>query len=90
MGQIREFFDIETLIDYRENSAKLEKIPDNIDVLFVVQPLNLTDETIYAIDQYALGGGKIFMALDPATTVAAGIGYDEKIDLLLKKCLEYF
>ena len=84
MGQIREFFDIETLIDYRENSAKLEKIPDNIDVLFV-QPLNLTDETIYAIDQYALGGGKIFMALDPATTVAAGIGYDEKIDLLLKK-----
>jgi ABC-type uncharacterized transport system involved in gliding motility auxiliary subunit len=85
MGQIREFFDIETLIDYRENSAKLEKIPDNIDVLFVVQPLNLTDETIYAIDQYALSGGKIFMALDPATTVAAGIGYDEKINLLLKK-----
>jgi ABC-type uncharacterized transport system involved in gliding motility auxiliary subunit len=85
MGQIREFFDIETLIDYRENNAKLEKIPDNIDVLFIVQPLNLTEETLYAIDQYALNGGEILIALDPATTVAAGIGYDKKIDLLLSK-----
>ena len=85
MGQIREFFDIETLVDYRENNAKLEKIPDNIDVLFIVQPLNLTEETLYAIDQYALNGGEILIALDPATTVAAGIGYDKKIDLLLSK-----
>lgn len=85
MDQIKEFFDFETVLDYNQNSEELTAIPEGIDALFVVQPLNFSYQALYAIDQYVLSGGKIFLAIDPNTTVAAGVTYDEKLDLLLEK-----
>ena len=84
MGQINEFFDVTTLLDYNMDSRELKSIPDDIDTLLVVQPLNLSDQALYTIDQFVLGGGNILLALDPSTTVAAGIQYDQKMDYILE------
>lgn len=59
MSQIREFFDVETI----DQAAK--EIPARIDVLLVAQPTQLTPEAAYAIDQYALKGGKLLVLIDP-------------------------
>ena len=59
LSQIREFYEIENI-----NTAATE-IPENVDVLMLVQPTGLSDETLYAIDQFALGGGDILAMVDP-------------------------
>lgn len=84
MDQIRQFFDVRALNDIKHIPSRLTWIPDDVDVLFVVQPLGLSEATVYAIDQYALRGGKVVMFLDPSMTIAASIGYDEKLVKLLE------
>lgn len=64
MSQVREFFDVETI----DQSAK--EIPARIDVLLVAQPTQLTPEAAYAIDQYALRGGKLLVLVDPVAETA--------------------
>lgn len=59
MEQIREFFDVRPL----QETDKV--IPADIDVLLVVQPSLLTEEAAYAIDQYALSGGRVLAFVDP-------------------------
>lgn len=59
-NQIRELFELEDL------TTTVEEIPEDIDVLLVIHPKNLTDGTIYAIDQYLMGGGKLIVMADPA------------------------
>lgn len=39
--------------------------PAEIDVLMIVHPKELSEGTRYAIDQYALGGGKVLAFVDP-------------------------
>ena len=59
LEQIREFFDLKTI----PKTAK--EIPADIGVLMVVQPEGLSADTAYAIDQFALGGGKVLAFVDP-------------------------
>jgi ABC-type uncharacterized transport system involved in gliding motility auxiliary subunit len=59
MDQIREFFEVEKV----EQTAT--EIPSRIDVLLVAQPTGLTPAAAYAIDQYALKGGKVLVFIDP-------------------------
>ena len=59
MSQIREFFEV------RDIAQTVSAIPAGIDVLMVVQPTALTEEAAYAIDQYALKGGKVLVFIDP-------------------------
>jgi ABC-type uncharacterized transport system involved in gliding motility auxiliary subunit len=59
MGQIREFFDVETV------EQSVGEIPSRIDVLVVAQPTQLTPQAAYAIDQFALKGGKLLVMIDP-------------------------
>ncbi len=42
-----------------------EKIDPGIDVLMIVHPQGLAPRTLYAIDQYVLGGGKVLAFVDP-------------------------
>lgn len=84
LDQLRQFFDLDTLINLTELSPRLEEVPANIDILLVTQPLTLTETTVYAIDQFVLGGGKIVLFADPSATVAAGIAYDAKLVPLLR------
>lgn len=64
MSQIREFFDVETL------GQDLTSIPEKIDVLMVAQPTQMTPKAAYAIDQFALKGGKVLVFIDPASEAA--------------------
>ena len=64
MEQIREFFEVRTL------EPNVKEIPKEIDVLMVVQPTVLTKDAAYAVDQYALGGGRILAFVDPTTDAA--------------------
>ena len=41
------------------------KVPDDVDVLLIVHPKNLTDAEQFAIDQYVLGGGTALVIVDP-------------------------
>ncbi len=61
MEQIREFFEVRPL------QADVRTIPEDIDVLMVVQPTVITKDAAYAIDQYALSGGRILAFVDPLT-----------------------
>lgn len=43
----------------------IEKIPEHVKTLMVVHPGKLPDPTLYAIDQFVLGAGKLMMFIDP-------------------------
>ncbi len=61
MSQIRELFEV------RDVAQTVDAIPAGLDVLMVVQPTGLTEEAAYAIDQYALKGGKVLVFIDPVS-----------------------
>ena len=59
LEQIREFFEVKSI------AKDAKTIPADIGVLMVVQPEALSPETAYAIDQFALHGGKVIAFVDP-------------------------
>ena len=59
LEHIREFFEVKTI------AKDAKEIPSDIGVLMVVQPEGLAPETAYAIDQFALSGGKVLAFVDP-------------------------
>lgn len=59
LQQIRGQFELRTLSD------GVDKIEDGVDVLLVVHPQQLAEQTLYAIDQFVLGGGKALVFIDP-------------------------
>ena len=50
--------------DVLELGTDSERIPENIDVLMIVYPRDLPEKTLFAIDQYVLGGGRALVFLD--------------------------
>ena len=59
LTQIKRSFDVQDLGDTPES------IPENVDVLMIVHPKRLDEKTLFAIDQYVLGGGRVLAFLDP-------------------------
>lgn len=59
VGVMREFFEVKNL------GATPDELDDDIDVLMVIHPKNLKDETLFAIDQFMLAGGSAFIFVDP-------------------------
>lgn len=59
MEQIREFFDVKAL------PQDIKDVPADIDILMIVQPDRMTPEAAYAVDQWALAGGKVLAFVDP-------------------------
>jgi ABC-type uncharacterized transport system involved in gliding motility auxiliary subunit len=53
----------------REVPMTTEKIDDDLAVLVVVHPSNITEKTQYALDQFVLRGGKLVAFLDPLSVV---------------------
>jgi ABC-type uncharacterized transport system involved in gliding motility auxiliary subunit len=51
--------------DVRKIEVDAKKIDDDIKVLLVIHPRNITEETEYAIDQFVLRGGKLIAFVDP-------------------------
>ena len=52
-------------LDLRDLGNSLVKVPDDIDVLLVIHPKDLSPTTEYALDQYALAGGRMMVFVDP-------------------------
>jgi ABC-type uncharacterized transport system involved in gliding motility auxiliary subunit len=55
----------EELFDVKSVPMTATSIDNDVDVLVIVHPKNLTPATQFAIDQYALRGGRILMFVDP-------------------------
>ncbi len=47
-----------------------DKIDDDVKVLLVIHPKEISDRTQYAIDQFVLRGGKLIAFLDPMSAIA--------------------
>jgi ABC-type uncharacterized transport system involved in gliding motility auxiliary subunit len=61
MEQMRDFFEV------KEIAADAKEIPVDVDVLLIAQPEKVADDLLYAIDQYALKGGRILALVDPVS-----------------------
>ena len=61
---MKEFFEVKTI------AKDAKEIPADIGVLMVVQPEGLSAETAYAIDQFALSGGKVLAFVDPVAEMS--------------------
>ncbi len=59
------------LVDVKMLGVDVSEIPEAVDVLLVIHPKKLPEQTRYAIDQYAVKGGKLFVAVDPYCAVDA-------------------
>ena len=67
LGAMRQFFDVRTL------KSDVAEIADDVDVLLLVHARNLGEPTLYAIDQFVLGGGRAMVFVDPYSETAAQI-----------------
>ncbi|MCR9256961.1 MAG: Gldg family protein [Alphaproteobacteria bacterium] len=65
LEQIRANFDTRML------RQDLTEIDDDIDLLMLVQPRELSPAALYAIDQFVMGGGSMLAFVDPYSEVAA-------------------
>jgi len=52
-------------------AANIDSIPPDVDVLMLAHPQNLSDKTLYAIDQFVLKGGKALIFVDPYSELQA-------------------
>ncbi len=59
MAELRQLFNVAML------PKDIQRIPSSIDVLMVIHPKNISEATLYAIDQYVLQGGKLISFVDP-------------------------
>ena len=57
--------ELKRVFDVRKIEVEAERIPDDVSVLLVVHPRNLSETTEYAIDQFVLRGGKLIAFVDP-------------------------
>ena len=56
---------VRQLYDVRRMASDVEDIDEEIDILMVVHPQDLSEQALYAIDQYVLRGGSTMVFLDP-------------------------
>ncbi len=57
--------DLSQLYTVKSLSTDFDKVPDDVDVLMIVHPQNLSDKTLYAIDQFVMKGGRALVFVDP-------------------------
>ncbi len=66
LNHIEQLFELKTI----EPTATV--IPEDVSVLMIVHPKSLTDMTLYAIDQFVLGGGRALIFVDPLAEADRG------------------
>lgn len=70
MDSIRQLYDV------RRVSPDVELIDEDITILLLVHPQNLSEQTLYAVDQFVLRGGKALVFVDPNADTQAQPGAD--------------
>jgi ABC-type uncharacterized transport system involved in gliding motility auxiliary subunit len=58
VDQLKQFFEVRP-------QGLTPKITDDVDLVMIVHPFGLSDQSKYAIDQYVLRGGKAMVFVDP-------------------------
>ncbi|MEX0706799.1 MAG: Gldg family protein [Woeseia sp.] len=53
------------LFEVRDLGTSFDAVADDVTLLWIVQPKDLDEKTLYAIDQYLLDGGKALIFVDP-------------------------
>ena len=53
------------LFEVRNLGTDFKEIPDEVSLLWIVQPRNIGTETLYAIDQFLMNGGNAVIFVDP-------------------------
>ncbi|HEY4135926.1 MAG TPA: Gldg family protein [Alphaproteobacteria bacterium] len=61
---------LQQLFDLRDVPMDSAEIPAGVDVLLVIHPADISNKAMYAIDQFALGGGRVLAMVDPLSEVA--------------------
>ena len=56
---------IQGLFETKMIAASAKRIPADVDVLMIVHPKNLSEATLYAIDQFTMDGGRVLAFIDP-------------------------
>jgi ABC-type uncharacterized transport system involved in gliding motility auxiliary subunit len=56
--------ELQNLFTVKKVETNVDKIPDDIKVLLVIHPRDISDTTEYALDQFILRGGKMIAFLD--------------------------
>src|SRR5215470_13990168 len=59
LTQMKQFFDVQPI------SGDVEKLPDNTRVLMVVHPQDLSEKTLFTIDQWVMAGNATIIFVDP-------------------------
>ncbi len=54
-----------SLFELQDLSPDTEVLPDDLEMLVLVHPKNLSDNMLYQIDQFVLGGGRVLAFMDP-------------------------
>ncbi|MCY1491443.1 gliding-associated putative ABC transporter substrate-binding component GldG [compost metagenome] len=81
LEEVRQQFDLRSL------KTDIDQIPDDVGVLMLVHPKNLPQQTLYAIDQFVLRGGKLLVFVDPfseadhSTPLPGDMGAENASDL---------
>lgn len=57
--------DIERLYEVREVSPTVEEIPADLETLLILHPKDLSEKTLFALDQFVLRGGRLLAFVDP-------------------------
>jgi len=59
LNKLKQSFDVKQL------GLNVSEIPADINVLMLVHPKAMTDQSLFAIDQFVLGGGRLIAFVDP-------------------------
>lgn len=67
LTQLAELFDVQQI------SGDVDELPENTRILLVAHPRNLSDRTLYTIDQWVLSGGATLVFVDPHAETQPGV-----------------
>ena len=67
------YLQLSEMFDARILPRSTETLPDDLDMLALINPRNLSDNMFYEIDQYVLKGGKLLLVVDPHSEVLAAL-----------------
>lgn len=61
---------VDGLFEIKTISGSATEIPKEVDVLWIVHPIGMSEQLRYAVDQYVLKGGKTIVMVDPVPEAA--------------------
>lgn len=61
--------ELRTSFEIQQIETSADRIPDDIDLLAIIHPQNLSDLLLYAIDQFVLSSRPAFIAIDPSSDI---------------------